>query len=276
MLMNMMVVALADGVGHDEGGNPFRVKAGITHVASDSLASYPGRTRRLFGRSGQRPRGPLTNERGGTSSATMPSPASVRPRRDFAAERPGVDLRLDATPRVRVVISASAMRLIADETQHVTRDHGLETGGWLFGRGTYSWDKAVEVSLATGPGARSRHAPGWCELDYDLLLQRQHVLDQAGTEVGYVGERHVHPNGLVHRSSPGDLLAWKRRWLLVDQESRLGRKRRFLPRYVGLLVEPGEGRMGWALGRLRLSAWLLQEVERGRVVCEPAAVEKQP
>jgi hypothetical protein len=72
------------------------------------------------------------------------------------------------------------------------------------------------------------------------------------------------------------LLAWKRRWLLVDQESRFGRQRRFLPRYLGLLVGPGEGRMAWSPQRLRLSAWIVQEDERGRIVCEPAAVEKKP
>jgi len=106
------------------------------------------------------------------SQATTTAPAAVRPRRDFVAERRGVDLRVDAMPRIQVVIGARAMRVIADETRSVTRDHGLEVGGWLFGRGHYCWNKVVEVSLATGPGARSRHAPGWCELDYDLLLQR--------------------------------------------------------------------------------------------------------
>ena len=33
------------------------------------------------------------------SRATTAAPATVRPRRDFAAERAGVDLRVDATPR---------------------------------------------------------------------------------------------------------------------------------------------------------------------------------
>jgi hypothetical protein len=144
----------------------------------------------------------------------------------------------------------------------------------LFGRGHHCWDKVVEVSLATGPGARSRHAPDWCELDYDLLLQRQRELDRTGTDVCYLGEWHTHPNGMVHRPSPGDLLAWKRRWLLVDQDPCLGRQRRFLPRYVGLLVGPGEGQLAWS--RLRLSAWIVQDDERGRIVCEPAAVEKKP
>ena len=206
---------------------------------------------------------------GSASHWTMAAPATVRPRRDFAA-------RLDAAPRVQVVIGARAMRAIADETGVFSRDHGLETGGSLFGRGVHSWNKVVEVSLATGPGARSRHAPGWCELDYDLLLQRQEELDQAGTAVGYVGEWHVHPDGLVHRPSDGDLRAWKRRWLLVDQEPRLGRKRRFMPRYVGLLVGPGEGSCSWSTQRLKLTAWIIQEDGRGRIVCEPAAVEKKP
>jgi len=207
---------------------------------------------------------------------TRAASATVRPRRDFAAERPGVALRLDATPRVQVVIGARAMRVITDETRSVTRDRGLEVGGWLFGRGHHSWNEVVEVLLATGPGARSRHARDWCELDYDLLLQRQHELDRAGTEVCYLGEWHTHPNGLVHGPSDGDLRAWKKRWLLVDQESRLGRQRRFLPRYVGLLVGPGKGQLAWSLERLRLSAWIVQDDERGRIVCEPAAVEKKP
>jgi hypothetical protein len=69
------------------------------------------------------------------------------------------------------------------------------------------------------------------------------------------------------------LLAWKRRWLLVDQDPCFGRQRRFLPRYVGLLVGPGEGQLAWS--RLRLSAWIVQDDRRGRIVCEPAAVEKK-
>src|SRR6516165_8059022 len=90
-----------------------------------------------------------------TGRASMAATATGRPRRDFAPERPGVDLRLDATPRVQVVIGARAMRVIADETRSVTRDHGLEVGGWLFGRGHHCWDKVVEVSLAPKRGLTS-------------------------------------------------------------------------------------------------------------------------
>ena len=86
---------------------------------------------------------------------------------------------------------------------------------------------------------------------------------------------HTHPSGGVHRPSDGDLRAWKKRWQLVDQEPRLGRKQRFMPRYVGLLVGPGEGSCCWSAERLKLTAWVLQEDERGRIVCEPAAIEKK-
>ena len=78
------------------------------------------------------------------------------------------------------------------------------------------------------------------------MLQRQRELDHAGTDAGYLGEWHTHPSGGVHRPSDGDLRAWKRRWLLVGQEPRLGRKRRFMPRYLGLLVGPGEGPCSWS------------------------------
>jgi hypothetical protein len=210
------------------------------------------------------------------SQSTTAAPARVRPRRDFAAERPGVDLRLDATPRVQVVIGARAMRAIGEETLALSRDFRVESGGWIFGTGAFRWDRRIEVSFVTGPGATSKHASDWCELDYDLLLERQGELDHAGADVCYLGEWHTHPSGLVHRPSEGDLRAWRRRWLLVDQEPCLGRKRRFMPRYVGLLVGPGEGQFAWSLERLRLSAWIIQEDERGRVICEPAAVEKKP
>jgi hypothetical protein len=50
------------------------------------------------------------------SLSSKAAPATLRRRQDFAAERPGVDLRLDATPRVQVVIGASAMRAISEET----------------------------------------------------------------------------------------------------------------------------------------------------------------
>jgi hypothetical protein len=210
------------------------------------------------------------------SQANRAATAAVRPRRDFASERPGVDLRLDATPRVQVVIGARAMRAIGEETVALSRDRGVESGGWIFGTGAFRWDKRIEVSFVTGPGPTSKHTPDWCELDYDLLLQRQGELDRAGTDVCYVGEWHTHPDGAVHRPSTGDLLAWKRRWLLVDQQPRLGRKRRFMPRYVGLLVGPGEGLCSWSAERLQLTAWILQEDGRGRIVCEPAAVEKKP
>lgn len=128
-VLRRMVVALADGVGHDERGAPFEVTAGVTWVASDALVGYPVRTRRLFGRGGERHlSGRLADMQGegDTSPAATAAHPTVRPRRDFAAERPGVDLRLDATPRVRVV---------------------------------------SEVSFVTGPGATSRHASDWVELD---------------------------------------------------------------------------------------------------------------
>jgi hypothetical protein len=210
---------------------------------------------------------------GSASQAATAAPATAGPRRDFAAERPGVDLRLDATPRVQVVIGRSAMRAIGEETVALSRDCGVESGGWMFGTGAFRWDRRVEVSFVTGPGAKAKHAPDWCELDYELLLERQRELDQAGTDAGYLGEWHTHPSGGVHRPSEGDLRAWRRRWLLVDQESRFGRQRRFMPRYLGLLVGPGEGGMAWSPQRLRLTAWIVQD-ERGRVVCEPAAVER--
>jgi hypothetical protein len=199
----------------------------------------------------------------------------VRPRRDFAAERPGVELRVDATPRVQVVIGARAMCAISEETLALSRDCGVESGGWLFGTGAFRWHRRIEVSFVTGPGAKATHAADWLELDYDLLLQQQRELDRAGSDVCYLGEWHTHPTGGVHRPSTGDLRPWKRRWQLVDQEPRLGRKRRFMPRYIGLLVGPGEGPMEWSQQRLRLTAWIIQEDERGRVVCEPTAVEKK-
>jgi hypothetical protein len=210
------------------------------------------------------------------SQTTTAAPATVRPRRDFAAERPGVALRLDKAPRVQVVIGTRAMRAIGEETVALSRDRGVESGGWIFGTGAFRWDRRVEISLATGPGAKAKHAAGWCKLDYDLLLQEQRELDQAGTDVCYLGEWHTHPSGRVHRPSDGDLRAWRRRWQLVDQEPRLGRKRRFMPRYVGLLVGPGEGSCNWSSERLKLTAWIVQDDGRGRVVCEPAAIEKRP
>ena len=160
---------------------------------------------------------------GSASQAATAAPATAGPRRDFAAERPGVDLRLDATPRVQVVIGRSAMRAIGEETVALSRDCGVESGGWMFGTGAFRWDRRVEVSFVTGPGAKAKHAPDWCELDYELLLERQRELDQAGTDAGYLGEWHTHPSGGVHRPSDGDLRAWKKRWQLVDQEPRLGR-----------------------------------------------------
>jgi hypothetical protein len=117
---------------------------------------------------------------GSASQAATAAPATAGPRRDFAAERPGVDLRLDATPRVQVVIGRRAMGAIGEETVALSRDRGVESGGWLFGMGAFRWDRRIEVSFVTGPGAKAKHAPGWCELDYDLLLQRQRELDQAG------------------------------------------------------------------------------------------------
>ena len=49
-----------------------------------------------------------------------------------------------------------------------------------------------------------------------------------------------------------------------------------MPRYIGLLVGPGEGSCSWSTERLKLTAWIIQDDEWGRMVCEPAAVEKKP
>ena len=102
------------------------------------------------------------------SRARTAASATGRPRRDFAAEPPGVDLRLDAKPRVQVVIGARAMRAISEETVALSRDFGVESGGWIFGRVAFRWDTRVEVSFVTGPGAKAKHAPDWCALDYEL------------------------------------------------------------------------------------------------------------
>jgi hypothetical protein len=48
-----------------------------------------------------------------------------------------------------------------------------------------------------------------------------------------------------------------------------------MPRYLGLLVGPGEGPCSWSTERLQLTAWIVQD-ERGRVVCEQAALERKP
>ena len=105
---------------------------------------------------------------GSASQAATAAPATAGPRRDFAAERPGVDLRLDATPRVQVVIGRRAMGAIGEETVALSRDRGVESGGWLFGMGAFRWDRRIEVSFVTGPGAKAKHAPDWCALDYEL------------------------------------------------------------------------------------------------------------
>src|SRR5262249_37176228 len=55
----------------------------------------------------------------------------------------------------------------------LSRDCGVESGGWVFGSGAFPWDRRIEVSFVTGPGAKAKHAPDWLELDYDLLLARQ-------------------------------------------------------------------------------------------------------
>ena len=207
------------------------------------------------------------------SRARTAASATGRPRRDFAAERPGVDLRLDSTPRVQVVIGARAMRAISEETVALSRDFGVESGGWIFGRVAFRWDTRVEVSFVTGPGAKAKHAPDWCELDYELCSSANASSTTRGlTPAISVNGTHTRAAGCTDPQtvtcapgrSAGSLSTRSRASAATTVHAALSRP----------ACRAGRGPVQLVKERLQLTAWIVQD-ERGRVVCEPATVERK-
>ena len=170
--MNRMVAALADGVGHDERGTPFQVRAGVTWVASDALSVYPVDTRRLF--------------------------ACRAERLEAPTEAPQTKRRTN--PR-RIAFTESAHRaLIRLITE--TWD-GTESGGALLG--FLADDGVVVITDACGPSDAAVRTPISIKHDLDRFLAFAPWHLRGYGEV--VGDWHTHPSGGAEPSDR-DLRGW--------------------------------------------------------------------
>ena len=104
------------------------------------------------GRGGQGPAGQSLRERQAPASlldAHERAPASTRTH--------GRPTLRKGPPRLTVALGSSARRTIEAEFLSTTRAAGVESGGWLYAPASRSWDKEVEIRLASTP-ARERDA----------------------------------------------------------------------------------------------------------------------
>jgi hypothetical protein len=125
-----------------------------------------------------------------------------------------------------------------------------------------------EVRSAYGPGAKAERAENWFRADAaaDMALADSLVPHEFSNNFSEVGGWHTHPTGYGEgRPSPGDLQSW------AGLRQMFANKRRFVPRYIGVIVCPNSSR-GWQ--EPDLHAWI---VRRGQhdfspVICERAVI----
>jgi proteasome lid subunit RPN8/RPN11 len=162
-------------------------------------------------------------------------------------------------PRLTVALGSSARRAIEEEFLSTTRVDGYETGGWLFAEPSRSWDKSIEVRLATGPGEGARRGRSSYEPS-DYHQAEEQLARDGADHLCRVGDWHSHPG---HDTTPSssDLDVWQTCFVRANEK-------RGVSFYVGLIA--ALNRQGFP--RMRLNAYALSYDRSGRVVCEPATL----
>jgi proteasome lid subunit RPN8/RPN11 len=139
-----------------------------------------------------------------------------------------------------------------------TRADGIESGGWLYAPASRSWDKEIEIRLASTPGKGARCAPESYFPSADYHAEEKQFAD-LGSDIVRVGDWHSHP-GRNADPSDEDLDAWLKSFLVANEK-------RGVASYVGLIVAEDDSR---SFVRAKFNAFALSYDRSGRVVCEPA------
>src|SRR5580765_1372226 len=147
---------------------------------------------------------------------------------------------------------------IETEFLSTTRDGGVESGGWLYAPVSRSWDKEIEIRLASTPGKGARCTPKSYFPSADYHAEEKQFAS-LGSDIVRVGDWHSHP-GRNAGASDGDIDAWLKSFLVANEK-------RGVASYVGLIVAEDDSR---GAVRAKFKAFALSYDLSGRVVCEPA------
>jgi proteasome lid subunit RPN8/RPN11 len=187
-------------------------------------------------------------------------PASPAPRSTKTRGRP--KLRT-GPPRLTVALSRSARRTIEDEFRTVTRDGGVETGGWLYAPASRSWHTTIEVRCASLPGEGARHGTHAYAPSSDYQQQEQAFAGMGDDHMCRVGDWHSHPSKHAVPSD-ADLDVWQNCFLVANEK-------RNVAYYVGVIAALDNSGNS-TLARMRLGAWCLSWDSLDRVTYEPARI----
>ena len=239
-------------------GDLIEIRAGLDYVADghELVRRFPDcfvADRGTAGRSGRRSVGQSFRESQAPASlldAHERAPASTRTH--------GRPTLRKGPPRLTVALGSSARRTIEEEFLSTTRAAGVESGGWLYAPASRSWDKEIEIRLASTPGKGARCTPESYFPSAEYHAEEKQFAD-LGSDFVRVGDWHSHP-GRNAGASDGDIDAWLKSFLVANEK-------RGLASYVGLIVAEDDSR---GVVRTKFKAFALRYDRSGRMVCEPA------
>jgi hypothetical protein len=239
-------------------GDLIEIRAGLDYVADghELVRRFPGcflADRGTAGRGRQRSAGQSLREPQAPApllDAHERAPAKVRTHGRPSLRR--------GQPRLTVALGSSARRSIEEEFLSTTCAAGLESGGWLYAPASRSWDKEIEIRLASTPGKGARCAPESYFPSADYHAEEAQFAD-LGFDIVRVGDWHSHP-GRNAGASDGDIDAWLKSFLVANEK-------RGVASYVGLIVAEDDSR---GVVRAKFKAFALSYDRSGRVACEPA------
>jgi hypothetical protein len=183
-----------------------------------------------------------------------------KPAKSRSTKSRGTPSLRKGTARFTVALSESARRAILEEFSIVTRSRGVESGGWLYGSVTRSWEKTIDVRIASGPGKGAKHGPSSYGPTADYL-QVEEEFARYDSDVVRIGDWHAH-TGYSGEPSTADLDAWQACFVRANERHNVSR-------YVGLIAAEDKHS-----SRMQLHPFVLSYDQFGRVVCEPATVKE--
>src|SRR5580765_4637528 len=239
-------------------GDLIEIRAGFDYVADghELVRRFPDCF--LADRETERRRG---HRSAGESLREPQSPASLldaHERAPTSTRTHGRPTLRKGPPRLTVALGSSARRTIETEFLSTTHDGGVESGGWLYAPVSRSWDKKIEIRLASTPGKGARCTPESYFPSAEYHAEEKQFAD-LGSDFVRVGDWHSHP-GRNAGASDGDIDAWLKSFLVANEK-------RGVASYVGLIVAEDDSR---GAVRAKFKAFALSYDLSGRVVCEPA------
>ena len=252
------LVAIADGTVIDDYGNTHHIRAGKTRWDRSSSELRRSDVAALFG---------LTTADGFSGpSRSRSTTTAPRPPRPLELEIP--ELRSSQSP-VDVVLTRSARKMILDDLFWTTRTDGLEAGGFLWARPSYSWRKQIEVLYASDTGDAQRTTRS-IKLDTAPWAEAERAIEDKRLDLTLCGMWHSHADTRDDRPSDVDLRSWL---AALDWNAERGRS---APFSVGLIYSASPY-LGDSWATPRLSSWVVRRADYwGRPgICEPATIRER-